>query len=363
MGKIKQKLPIFIVFFATTLAIIPLVHFFNTVHMPPLENVKKFSIIKDVKSVNIDGFGLFNSGVIALEDGYLFVTRRTGKSFWKNLIEKIVKINKSELLIGELDKNFSSKDITRTVFSPKDRNWLYMDARLIRVGSDIYMIYCKQYKYGKKRAEASLYLSKLEKVNQRWQVVTNVKLEYKDSPLFYQKGLVTKNFEKNWMPFSLDKKLYFVYLMEPDHLILDADLNSGICTKLASTKNNFLKDVAPLRGSTPAVFDEQLGEFITLYHFVLYSNCGWGFKKKYGVYYIGGYTFSKKSPFLMSSKMDGILTGKGFYKKKKIIFPMALIRDGQDYLMFYGEDDRVNKVARINREKLIATMKKPKDIF
>ena len=40
---------------------------------------------------------------------------------------------------------------------------------------------------------------------------------------------------------------------------------------------------------------------------------------------------------------------------------MALIQDKEDYLMFYGEDDQINKVARINRKKFLETMDKVED--
>jgi predicted GH43/DUF377 family glycosyl hydrolase len=46
-----------------------------------------------------------------------------------------------------------------------------------------------------------------------------------------------------------------------------------------------------------------------------------------------------------------------YNSREKIVFPTALIKKGDHYLMFYGEDDCKIKVAKIRRKRLLETMK------
>ena len=79
-------------------------------------------------------------------------------------------------------------------------------------------------------------------------------------------------------------------------------------------------------------------------------------KKK--VYIGGAYCFTKEAPFEMTRKSSGPFYQEELYNnREKIIFPTALIKKADHYLMFYGEDDCRIKVAKINKEKLLMTMK------
>ena len=278
-----------------------------------------FQLLRILKQFIIKGYKVFNTGILPIDDGYLFVSRRSGKNLWEALKNKYRDEYTKDLYIGELDKKYFLKNTPRAVFKSKDKDWLFIDARLFRVGNDVYMVYCRQYKHHKIKREAGLYLSKLEKKEGCWQPVTNIKLKYDFVAEFYEKNLVTENFEKNWMPFSSKGRLYFVYLIEPEHVILEANIQTGACEVVARTKNNFSKNLFSLRGSTPAVLDKELGEWITLYHYVLPS-----FRRITGkprnAYFIGGYTFSEKKPFNILRKSIGPLVGKNFYKKKKNYF-------------------------------------------
>lgn len=320
------------------------------------------SIIRDPKKVHIHGFKAFNAGVLRIYDGYVFASRKRADSYFGSLWQRhVLKNNIKGIVIGELDDRYFEKPGT-TYYQYKEQvdglDVQYIDPRLIRVGKEIYMIYCRQLnRRTRAYSEAHLYLAKLEKEEGRWKVASDRQLIFDGAEEFYEKGLVQRDFEKNWMPFSENGKLYFIYLMEPEHVILETNLETGEVDICARSKNTFKSELSPPRGSSPAVFDEELGEWITCYHYVCPA------KRKItgkGVdaYFFGAYSFSKKAPYNILRRTEGPLIGDGLYDNfHKIIFPTALIREGDDYLLFYGDDDLRNGVARISRKELIASLK------
>lgn len=322
------------------------------------------SVVQNLNPVKIKGYKVYNAGILDLRDGYLFVTRKSGESFIDSIWNRFfLKNNVKGLLIGELDNDYIERSGPQTVYRTDEfadgYPVQYIDPRLFRHKGDVYMVYCRQVnrKKNKRLSTASLQLAKLKKVDGKWEVTKDVPLVFDGGEEFYVKGLVNSNFEKNWMPFSDNGDIYFVYLMSPEHIILKLDLDTGKTTLSARTSNDFPKDSYQLRGSSPVVFDEELGEFLTLYHFVVPTVRNTG--KKAHAYFMGGYTFSKDYPYKILRKTDGALVGDGLYDNyRKFIFPTSLIRDGEDYLVFYGDDDETNKVARIPRKELIASLRK-----
>ena len=347
------------------------IYIFITSHaetiIPKTPYAQGVEIIKAIKPVQIRGYKAFNAGILPLDEGYLFVSRRRGDSFLDSLWKKyFLKKNIKGLIIGELDKNFKETSQEKTEYrSLENQNQgeiQYIDARLVKVKEAIYMIYCRQQNSPDRlNSFASLYLAKLEKIDNLWNVTTDVPIIFEEGEEFYQKGLVQKGFEKNWMPFVENGELFFVYLMEPEHVILKADPDSGKAVITYRSNNTFFSDLGPSRGSTPPIFDEELGEWITLYHYVYPTNrklTG----KKVDAYFFEGYTFSKDPPFQVLRRSTGPIIGQSVYNNfHKIIFPTTLVRDGNDYLVFYGDDDATNKMARISRNDLIESMKRAKD--
>ncbi|MCH9621831.1 MAG: hypothetical protein S4CHLAM20_12590 [Chlamydiia bacterium] len=323
-------------------------------------------VIEQIKPVQISGYKAFNAGVLPLENGeYLFASRKRAESAFASVWKRFfLKENVKGLVIGELDKNFKEKKNINTTYQAtekvEDRDIQYIDPRLMRIGDEIYMVYCQQINRDTRiESEAYLHFAKLEKRQGKWKIVSDKRIEFEnnmDFEEFYQKGLVQKNFEKNWMPFCDNGEVFFVYLMEPDHVVLKLDLKTAKAKIYSREKNPFSKQFNDARGSTPAVFDEELGEWITLYHFVYPTERKITGRKTHA-YFFGGYTFSKDKPYKVIRKTKGPLAGDTIYNNfQKIVFPTSLVRENDDYLIFYGDDDKTNKVARISRKKLLETM-------
>ena len=55
--------------------------------------------------------------------------------------------------------------------------------------------------------------------------------------------------EKNWSPFAAADRLYLIYAGNP-HLILEPDLETGICQKIAATDAGSIWKWGEMRGGT-----------------------------------------------------------------------------------------------------------------
>lgn len=321
-------------------------------------------LMRDIQDVKISGYKAFNAGILPLKSGgYLFASRYRGESFLDSTYRRhIKKENVKGILLGRLDENFSETNDPKTFFGSgefiESREVEYLDPRLIFIKNEIFMIYCRQNNQSsRKRSSAILHLAKIQEVKGRFEVISDVPLEFeKPSEIqeFYEKGLVQKGFEKNWMPFSKDGGLFFVYLMDPEHVILKADIETGKCCIESRSKSPFPVLISNARGSTPAVYDDELGEWIAFFHYLMPAKRSFS-KKKAHAYFFAGYTFD--NAFNMQRKSKGAIIGKGAYDNfRKILFPTSLVRDGGDYLVFFGNDDEKNQVARISRQALIDSM-------
>ena len=237
------------------------------------------------------------------------------------------------------------------------------DPRLFRHNGEIYLLFCDN----TKRANIDLInpgvqtLAKLVKKDDSWEVEDLVELSFPGAEEFYKKKLVQKNIEKNWMPFSLEGKLYVIYLLEPEKIVIEVNVKTGHCKLASRSENGLIDKFSPLRGGTPPIYDEELGEFITIYH-VAFPGTHKFTNLERRIYIAGAYCFTKDHPFRMTKKSIGPFYEKNIYNtRKKIIFPTGLVKKGNDLLMFYGEDDYRMRVARINRDKLLSKMKRIND--
>ncbi len=326
------------------------------------------SVIEEIKEVGIRGFKIFNPGVIDLKDRYLVVYRERAFSFFEYIINAIFhskyENRKNILKITEIDQNFQEICPSKQLL-PRKGDFLkkVSDPRLFHHNREIYLIFCDNSnpKKIKMRNVGSQMLCKLVKKDSSWEIENLVELCFPGAFEFYEKKLVMEHIEKNWTPFSIDGKLYTVYLSEPENVILEIDETTGICTLACRSKNTLMDKFSPVRGGSPPIFDEKLNEFISIFH-VAYPGTRRYTSKMSPVYIAGGYCFKKDKPFEIVKKSRGPFYEKDLYNtRKKIVFPTAFIKKEDHYLMFYGEDDRKIKVAKINRDKFLLQMKSKKE--
>ena len=192
--------------------------FKSTAPLPEGIMNEEANLFSDIQQVKIDGYRVYNAGVLPLDDGYLYVTRKSGTSMLESIWRRFVlKKNVKVLEIGELDHNFSSKKGPKTWYKShqirKGHPIQYIDARLLYVGEEIYMVYCRadSFRVGADR-EACLHLAKLEKVDGKWEIASDKPLAFDGGEEFYEKGLVQRGFEKNWMAFFQRGRALFCLL-------------------------------------------------------------------------------------------------------------------------------------------------------
>jgi hypothetical protein len=196
--------------------------------------------------------------------------------------------------------------------------------------------------------------------------------------------------QKNWVPFSYDDSICFFYSVNPPIVLrvladpADADMEDGIRTELVSGGNTTVRWLYEImRGGTPAVYDADIGGYITFFHSHLryelheLSNgsetltvcpriCD---MKSELLYYMGACVFAAQPPFSIQLVSAKPIVGPDFYKEYIInnrhsnrmstVYPAGLMAQPDAFLVSYGVNDRSMRVARLDRRQLLQTLQPP----
>ena len=117
-----------------------------------------------------------------------------------------------------------------------------------------------------------------------------------------------------------------------------------------------------MRGGTPALFDPDVGGYITFFHSSVGDRPGVGCQT---TYYMGFCVFAAKPPFAIQQMTMTPLRGPRTYEdlpkpdKWRILFPAGLIITPEAYVVTYGKHDSCTQVIRFDRKKLIDELQPP----
>lgn len=143
--------------------------------------------------------------------------------------------------------------------------------------------------------------------------------------------------EKNWMPFSHDGEIHFIYSVAP-HVVLRASGKNAV--EVARTSHDFAWPKVTMRGGAGPV--RMGGEYYAWFHSFQTD------KRGCAVYGMGLYTFAATPPFQLVRKINRVLFRTderidGW--NKLVVFPCgALLRDGK-WIISYGHQDRECRIA------------------
>lgn len=231
------------------------------------------------------------------------------------------------------------------------------DARLFNVNNELYLTYTDSIDEGlgmlRKSPKLNMCLVKLS--------VHSDNTITASPPLILEHTIRHKNtrriFEKNWVPFIYQDKLFLGYTIVP-HEILDINLNNGKCSPVYSSGSPTLWKWGELRGGTQALFDEE--NYISFFHSSIETTSRYSSDKARKHYYMGAYIFSSKPPFEIKYITPHPLISSLFYAPSqshlRCVFPCGIVIDGNNIYISYGKDDSEVWIAHIDKKMLLQLM-------
>lgn len=292
-----------------------------------LRNVKKadqLGIVKEIKNINIQRVeNPINASIEEYLDNYIVAFRID-----KNEINSIG--------ITFLDKNFEEIGLFKKV---DVKSSAAQDARIFKYSNDYFLIY-----NDKLPIEHNSRAMNLAKLNDK-----TLTIDYKtilDQHI--------KIIEKNWTPFIYNNELHFAYSLMPHKILKLNNFQKNDLSHLVFEEgcfSRFFWKWGEPRGGTPAKLVD--GNYLSFFH------SSFGKKKKSKQYVMGAYIFEPNPPYkvLKVSKFPLIF---GNIKKTRVYFPTSFVvkkENNKDMIyLSYGENDKVSKIAVIDKDKLFENM-------
>lgn len=330
-------------------------HFYRTTPLPiELRNSLDSSALIATKILSIPGHpDASNPSIVPCEGGYLlsFRTPFYSRQEFKELRKKF-KIQRNSA-IGLARFNHSLELIEKPYvldiksYSDKPSN-AAEDGRLIRFGSK-YLLLFNDHIFSGADSTYNMYVVELERVGDLFQI------QEKAVRLRYEKMMSTT--EKNWTPFVYQDKLHLIYSGSP-HLILEADLETGICKEVAISTNCFSWKWGSIRGGSPALLVD--GAYLTFFHSMRWQKVLGFLQKVRGAYVMGAYLFEGDPPFSvkkMSPSPIGSLVDYTLLNRRKVVFPGGIALSGNQIYVVWGKNDRSIAISIFDKEKLLNSLR------
>jgi predicted GH43/DUF377 family glycosyl hydrolase len=313
---------------------------------PRVEKNISGDAIRMTKDLVIPGFpNAYNPSLIPYQDGYLLSFRAKYHSP-ATLVRKW--FNQRTAYIGLVRLNHQLELCEKPYLLDlrsysQDPSSSAQDARLFRFGDKI-LLFFNDYGATKERSCYSLYVAELK----------SLKGPHFATRLNYGKML---NVEKNWTPFSSDEKLYLIYSGQP-HLILEADLQTGLCKEAAISEAKSLWEWGSIRGGAPAYPVD--GGLLTFFHSSQSARARSFFGTKHGRNYVmGAYLFENAYPFSIQKITASPLGSIDDYcidNRRKVIFPGGMAIEPDVIHVVWGKNDNGICITTFDKEKLLTSM-------
>jgi hypothetical protein len=188
----------------------------------------------------------------------------------------------------------------------------------------------------------------------------------------------SQNFEKNWSPFIMNNELYFVYSITP-FVILKYDENSERCIKATFGINNFFQELSSyyfnnlhIRCGTPFLSLEKnewigighsvfknLRKMRKLFHFDIESSNHYRdsvddrewLRTYNNLYLMFFYTIKYINGTFIIDKVSYMFQPPFLqHDTEYITFPSGLTEDRDNYYVFFGENDTMSMMTRMDKK-------------
>jgi predicted GH43/DUF377 family glycosyl hydrolase len=140
---------------------------------------------------------------------------------------------------------------------------------------------------------------------------------------------------------------------------------TGLCDTICTSKGSIVWEWGELRGGTPALYDEEAGEYLAFFHSCMNMATVHSDGEKVLHYFMGAYTFSREPPFQITRISPEPIVGKGFYHGEiyepywqpvRVVFPCGYFADGQYVWISYGRQDHELWVVKIDKRALLESL-------
>lgn len=327
---------------------------FRTYKIAPLDAHFQERLTRDAllqtKEISIPGYPeAYNPSLIPYKEGYL-LSFRVKRHDFSTFVRKIYNVRTSYIGVVKLNQQLeicSKPYLLDLVSYDENPSHSAQDARLLQHNDKILLVF-NDYGATRHRSSYALYVTELVEQEGKLQPKERATL------LKYENML---SIEKNWVPFSAKGKLYLIYSSQP-HLILEPDLTTGVCQKIANTQTQSMWHWGEMRGGTPALEIEE--GFLTFFHSSQELPAASFFGPKVGRNYaMGAYLFESSPPFALKKITPSPLGTLEDYLKnnrRKVIFPSGIVIEGNLIHIAWGKNDTAIVISTFDREKLLSSM-------
>jgi predicted GH43/DUF377 family glycosyl hydrolase len=175
--------------------------------------------------------------------------------------------------------------------------------------------------------------------------------------LIYEAVYQSRIWQKNWIPFEYQGRLFLTYMINP-HEIIYPNLLNGLCYQYVRSEADITWSWGQLRGSSTAILDE--GEYLAFFHSGIVTTSTSSFGLEMWHYYMGAYTFSSEPPFQITRISPTPIIADDFYTYsnffKRVILPGGFVISDDYIYVAYGKDDCEMWIATLNKKALKASL-------